>query len=163
MFEFIPIDAAQEIEEIDENIRKLQNRADLLRRICQPLSVERLTSLHERFTQIHREFSSALEIFNVESASLFEDLAQALGYVSGGDFYEWMSVRGESGRLFRIAQCISEEFCTDTRRGLYYEARKELEMMFLELKGCNPPCDWFECLLREEGQISYDEKMPPVF
>ena len=143
----------QELEQIEESIRRLQSRANLLRRVRESPSVEQLTEFHARFVALHKGFCQDLDTFGAETASLFEELAAALGHSEGTDFQDWVSARGDSGRLFRDAQRASEEFCVDTRTSLYHEARKELELMFLDLKGFHPINGWFEFLLRKEGQI----------
>lgn len=158
MFDFVPVDVNEEIEKIDENIRLLQERAALLRRVGRIPPAEKLTELYERFAQVHGEFCSALDAFGNGSASVFEELAVILGYQIGDDFNYWISVRGDLGRFFRIAQCISEEFYEDTRRGLYHEVRKELETLFTEMGESDAPRESFEDLLRRNGQIEYDEK-----
>ena len=143
----------QELGQIEEDIRRLQNRANLLRRVRETPSVEQLTEFHARFVALHKNFCVALDTFGADTASLYEELAAALGHSGGTDFQDWVSARGDSGRLFRDAQRASEDFCVDTKTALYHEARKELELMFLDLKGFHPINGWFEFLLRNEGQM----------
>ena len=142
----------KQLQEVEAEIRELQRRAALLRRVKEIPPEELISQFHTRFRSAIGEFRTSLFQLRAQISVLFDELAAALGCSDSTQLSDWVSVIGDVGQLFRDARASAEEFISDTDTALIDEFRKEIERLFLRLHGRHEVTGWFEEILEKEGE-----------
>jgi len=142
----------KQLEEVEAEIKQLQGRAALLRRVKEIPPEELISQFHTRFRSTLSEFRASLLQLRAHTSTLFDELAAALGCSDRGELPDWVNVAGELGELFRDARNAAEDFTSDTDTAFVEELRHDIERLFLRLHGRYEEPGWYEEILRKESE-----------